>query len=112
MAFTRSGGIVAGNTLQTEVDLGAAVGGRAAEAAEVAEVAELAELLDQVDLADLAERSPLRGPGADTYQYELTVEQGDRREHVTVDDTEVPAELRPVIRRLEARAVEERRRRR
>ncbi len=101
--FTRSGGIVAGNPLQTVVDLGELVDDQAAE---------LAELLDQVDLAELAGRSPLRGPGADTYQYELTVDQGDRSEHVTVDDTQVPAELRPVIKRLEARAVEERRRKR
>ncbi len=100
MEFTRSGGIVAGNTLQTVVDLGELADDQGAE---------LAELLDQVDLTDLAGRSPLRGHGADTYQYELTVDQGDRSEHVTVDDTQVPAELRPVIKRLEARAVEERR---
>ena len=68
--FTRSGGIVAANTLQTAVDLDEGTDDQAAE---------LAELLDQVDLTELAGRSPLRGPGADTYQYELTVDQGDRR---------------------------------
>lgn len=100
--FTRSGGIVAANTLQTAVDLNEGADDQAAE---------LAELLDQVDLTELAGRSPLRGPGADTYQYELTVDQGDRKQHVTVDDTEVPSELRPVIKRLEARAIAERRQR-
>lgn len=102
--FRRSGGIVAGNRLQTVVDFDDLADHQAAE---------LAELLDQVDLADLMRRSPLRGPGADAYQYELTVDQGgEESAHVTVDDTQVPSELRPVIKRLEARAIEERRRKR
>ena len=103
MEFRRSGGIVAGNQLRTVVDLDELPGDQAAE---------LAELLDQVDLADLARRSTDREPGPDTYQYDLTVDHGEESAHVTVYDTQVPSELLPVIKRLETRAVEERRRKR
>jgi len=99
--FWRSGGIVAGNRLETAVDLDEPTDGQAAE---------LSELLGQVDLAALAQRSPLRGRGADSYQYDLTVDDGGEIVHVTLDGTEVPSELRPVIKRLESRAIEERRR--
>ncbi len=100
LEFRRSGGIVAGNRLETSVDL---------DDAGDDEAAELAEMLERVDVADLARRSPLRGSAADTYQYDLTVWRSGASEHVTIDQTQVPSELRAVIKRLENRAAEERR---
>ncbi len=54
---------------------------------------ELERLASQVDLAGLARRSPLRGQGADRFQYDLMVEADGRRSQVTVAEDVVPPEL-------------------
>lgn len=61
---------------------------------------ELSKLVERIDLADLERRSPLRGPGADRFQYDLTVagERGERR--ITADAGEGPPELRTLFERL------------
>ena len=58
---------------------------------------ELSELIEGVDLEDLARRSPLRGRGADRFQYDLTVIAGEEERHVSLSEDAMPAELRPLI---------------
>lgn len=100
--FRRSGGLFAGDRLETSIEL--------AELPQE-EAADLEHDLAAVDLDALARGSPLRGRGADAYQYDLTVERGGETRDVTVAETAVPAELRPLIDRLTRRAAKERRRR-
>lgn len=61
------------------------------------EAREVEEALARVDLSELAGRSPIRGRGADRYQYDLTVARGDEEAHVTIQEGELPSELRPLI---------------
>jgi hypothetical protein len=49
----------------------------------------------------LAAASPMRGKGADRYQYELTIEDDEGRRHVAVSEDRVPEELRPLLDRLQ-----------
>ncbi len=92
LSFRRSGGLFAGNVLATSVSVDE----------------ELAPLVSQADLPGLAERSPISGPGADTYQYELVLEGDGPPRRVVVQQTAVPDELRPLIDWLERRAEAER----
>lgn len=98
--FRRSGGLFAGDRLETSVDLAALT---------QEDAAEIEHDLAAVDLEALARSSPLRGPGADGYQYDLTVQRGGETREVTVGETAVPDELRPLIDRLTRRAAAERR---
>lgn len=102
IGFRRSGGLFAGDRLETSVDL--------AELPQE-EAADLEHDLAGVDLDALALGSPLRGPGADAYQYDLTVQRGGETRELTVTETAVPDELRPLIDRLTRRAAKERHRR-
>lgn len=61
------------------------------------EAHEVEEALARVDLSELARRSPIRGQGADRYQYDLTVARGDEEAYVTIQEGELPPELRPLI---------------
>lgn len=61
------------------------------------ELREVEESLARVDLSELAGRSPIRGQGADRYQYDLTVTHGDQEAHVTIQEDQLPQELRPLI---------------
>ena len=63
---------------------------------------ELEELVRKADVAKLAARSPIRGAGADRFQYELTIESGDGRYELLMSEDKVPDELRPLIDRLRA----------
>lgn len=90
LSFRRSGGLFAGNVLATTVPIDE----------------ELEPLLERADLPALAERSPIRGPGADVYQYELVLEGEGPPRRVIVQQTAVPDELRPLIEWLERRATE------
>jgi hypothetical protein len=101
LSFRRTGGLFAGNVLATSV---------APEELDDEPARELEQLLGQTDVASLAEQSPMRGRGADTYQYELVVEEDDEPRQVIVDQTAIPEELRPLIDWLERRAEDERRR--
>ena len=100
--FRRSGGIVA---FQQPLETSVAVD----EAPDEEEGNDLARLAR--DVPGLAERLPPR-KGADRYQYDIVVEQGGERHEVTLDESQVPHEWRPLIKRLERRAIEERRGRR
>ncbi|GAA2786689.1 hypothetical protein GCM10010470_21270 [Saccharopolyspora taberi] len=63
--------------------------------------------LEQAGVERLAERSPITGPGADMFQYEVTVERGGTRSSVVVSQTALPEELRPLVEWLEQRAIDE-----
>jgi Emfourin len=50
----------------------------------------------------LAEASPMRGEGADRFQYDLTIEDESGRRELTMSEDRIPDELRPLIDRLRA----------
>lgn len=95
VSFRRTGGLFAGNVLTTSVSL---------NDLDDAQRADLQHRLDQADLAVLAGRSPIKGAGADTYQYDIIVDDGAQRSEVVVAQTAVPDTLRPLIDWLEQRA--------
>lgn len=95
VSFRRTGGLFAGNVLVASVSL---------DDLDDAQRENLQRYLEQADLAALAERSPITGAGADTYQYDIAVDDGARRSEVVVTQTAVPAALRPLIDWLEQRA--------
>jgi hypothetical protein len=68
------------------------------------EAREFARLLDAVDLAALARESRAHRPGADRFEYDLAVERGGRRTQITLGETQVTPELRPLLERLVDRA--------
>jgi hypothetical protein len=102
IALRRTGGLAA-MRLEVEVDL----------TREEPGAAELAQLLGAVDLAALAP-PPAGGGGAvpDGYHYDLTLAGEDGPHELAFDAGGVPAELRPVVRALERRALDELRARR
>ena len=100
--FRRTGGLVAFKPLETSVAIDDEPGEDAAE---------LARLLDEADVPGLAQQSPAPGPGADQFEYQLTVEREGERHEIALGQSQVPGDLRPLIKRLERRAMEERRRR-
>ncbi|MEJ7656531.1 MAG: protealysin inhibitor emfourin [Thermoleophilaceae bacterium] len=65
-----------------------------------AEAQEIEALVGEIDLKSLAERSPLRGAGADRFQYELKVVRDGAEYRVIASESEVPPELRAVIDRV------------
>ncbi len=83
LELTRSGGI-GGLSVTRSIDT---------SALEAPKARELERLASRVDLAALAQRSPLRGRGADRFQYDLVVEAEGRRSQVTVAEDVVPPEL-------------------
>ena len=95
VTFRRTGGLFAGNVLVASVSVADL---------DDAQQETLRQCLEQADLDALAERSPITGTGADTYQYNITVDDGAKRSEVTVTQTAVPENLRPLIEWLEQRA--------
>jgi emfourin len=63
----------------------------------VEEASELAALLDRLDMADLAERATQPPRGADRFQYDLTIQRGAVRQHVSLAESAVPPDLRPLL---------------
>lgn len=100
--FRRAGGLAAFKPLETSVELVDEHGDEAAE---------IARLLDEADVPALARQSRGPAPGADQFEYTLTVESDDERHDLTLAQSQVPRELRPLIKRLERRAMEDLRRR-
>lgn len=92
LRFRRTGGVFAGNVL--EISLGE-------RELSSPGAAELRALVTSADLADAARRSPIRGTGADRYQYELEVDCAGERRHVIASDGAVPHDLRPLVQLLE-----------
>ncbi len=61
------------------------------------EAQEIEALVGRVDLEGLAERSPLRGPGADRFQYDVKVTREEGEHRVIASESEVSPELRALI---------------
>ena len=101
IALRRTGGLTA-MRLEVEVDL------RSGDPAST----ELAALLQGLDVAAAGARAASAPPVPDGYRYELTVDRGDGRQELSFEDGAMPPELRPVIRVLERRALDELRARR
>jgi len=89
--LTRSGGIAGLSTTLGELDT--------AELPEP-EAREIEELVSRADVPSLAEASPMRGEGADRFQYELTIEDAGGRHELAMSEDSVPDDLRPLIDRL------------
>ncbi len=87
LELTRSGGI-GGLSETRSIDTGAL---------EAPEAREVERLASQVDLAGLARRSPVRGRGADRFQYDLVVEAEGRRSEVSVAEDAAPPELDELV---------------
>src|SRR5829696_7253783 len=73
VSLRRSGGLLPGQVLETFVREEDLEPGRAKE---------LREMVAAADPEALASRSPIRGPGADMYQYEVVVDTEKRRSRI------------------------------
>jgi hypothetical protein len=94
IAFERSGGF-AGMTVRTDVDT--------AELSEE-EAREYESMLTGLDLPALA-RPPMERAGQpDRFQYDISIEHGDRVYQMSYGESELPAQLQPLVRRLTNRA--------
>jgi hypothetical protein len=65
-----------------------------------ADARKIDELVKSADVPALEEASPMRGGGADRFQYDLVIEDDDGRRQVTMSEDKIPNELRPLIDRL------------
>jgi hypothetical protein len=101
IVLRRTGGL-AGMALDVRVDLDAAEPGSA----------ELAGLLGALDVPALARRTPSAPAVPDAYHYDVTLVGEGGRQELHFGSGGVPPELRPVIRLLERRALDELRARR
>ena len=61
------------------------------------DVRTLRALVDQASVFDLPATIRSTGSRADRFQFHLTIDDGERRHTVDVDDGAVPALLRPLI---------------
>ncbi len=87
ISFVRTGGI-AGLRLATAVD-------SATLSSE--EAAQLQKLIVDAQFFTLPARIKTKSPGADRFQYTVTVETPDQQHTVTVDEGAAPQELRPLL---------------
>ena len=60
---------------------------------------EVVELVDRLDLPRLAQTPPAPGM-PDGFQYDLTVERGDRQWQLSLAESQVAPELRPLLQRV------------
>lgn len=67
-----------------------------------ADAREIEELVRSSDVPALEEASPMRGEGADRFQYDLVIEDDEGRRELTMSEDKIPNELRPLIDRLRA----------
>jgi len=94
IAFERSGGL-AGLRRAANVDIAALPPDEARE---------LRALTDAARVFELPADMPAPRPGADRFRYRLTIEDGDRRHTVDVDEAAAPENLRPLLDWLNRRA--------
>ena len=94
-SLRRTGGLIGGRAIEASV---------AEEELSDEERRRVSAALESVDLDGLAKSSPLRGPAADAYQYELVLERGAEAKRVVVSGRHPPEQLRPLIEVLEHRA--------
>lgn len=98
LELTRSGGI-AGLQKRRSLDT---------EALSSDDASELERLVSELDLEDLERRSPIRGRGADRFQYDLHVKRQGGEHRVVVSEDEVPASLKAVLDQVLRRGHEDR----
>ena len=67
-----------------------------------AEAREIEAMVEKADLPQLLAASPIRGKGADRFQYDLAIEDESGRHELSMSEDEIPDELRPLIDRLRA----------
>jgi hypothetical protein len=91
--LTRSGGYAGITTKLGELDTTELPDGDARE---------IEELIRSADVPALEEASPMRGEGADRFQYDLVIEDDKGRRELTMSEDKIPNELRPLIDRLRA----------
>jgi hypothetical protein len=89
--LTRSGGYAGLTTKLGELDT--------AELPED-EARAIEELVRKADVPALAADSPIRGEGADRFQYHVAITAEGGRHELTVSEDRVPDGLRPLIARL------------
>jgi hypothetical protein len=68
------------------------------------EAGAIAELVDRVDFAALAARAGRPGRVPDAFQYDLVVRRGRERHELSLGESAVTPELRPLLERLVASA--------
>ena len=85
--FVRSGGL-AGLSLTASVD----VSGLPPDAA-----AAVQDALNHVDIAGLSRQAARAPSGPDRFQYDLTVTTGGQSHTVSLQESDLPADLRPLI---------------
>jgi hypothetical protein len=61
------------------------------------EARHLETLVEQADIETLAQRSPLRGRGADRFQYDIVVSDGGARHEVTASEDVASSEMRALV---------------
>ena len=66
------------------------------------EARELERVYRDADLSVLTRGAPSPGGGADRFQYHLTVEDDEGRRELTMQENEVPEDLRPLVERVRA----------
>ena len=67
-----------------------------------AEAREIEAMVEKADLPQLLAASPIRGKGADRFQYDLAIEDESGLHELSMSEDEIPDELRPLIDRLRA----------
>lgn len=92
--FERSGGF-AGMLVQATVDT---------NSLPPPEAGNIVDLVEDANFFNLPAQISSSSPGADQFQYKLTVEEGDRCHTVETSEGAVPDSLRPLLRQLTLRA--------
>ncbi|MEJ2263969.1 MAG: hypothetical protein P8X95_11020 [Anaerolineales bacterium] len=92
--FQRSGGF-AGLLVRTNIDT-------ASLSKEEAE--KLQKMVAEAGFFDLPAQLSSPAPGADQFQYKVSIEEGDHRHTVEASDQAAPDSLRPLLRELTVRA--------
>lgn len=85
--FTRTGGI-AGITLMVTLD---------SRQLPQAEADRLCRLVASAAFFEQPESLKSAAPGADRFQYRVTVEEGDRKKRVETDESSCPGTFRPLL---------------
>ncbi len=91
--LTRSGGFAGLTTTVGELDT--------SELPED-EAREVEAMVHEADMPKLLTDSPIKGKGADRFQYHLALEDDSGRRELTVSEDQMPEELRPLVERLRA----------
>jgi hypothetical protein len=67
-----------------------------------AEAREIEAMVEKANVPELLAASPIRGKGADRFQYHLAIEDEGGRRELTVSEDQMPETLRPLVDRVKA----------